>query len=100
MCATVEKAEQPKTYSGMTLMTLRTDQLLRSRGEIEKKNYIKIGRGQIVYNVKDRGWALPGGMLTAHRASAERAAQLIDLIMRGEIKGPYIARDKNEKVRD
>lgn len=73
-------------------MLQRTDQLLRSRGEVEKKHYIKIGQGQIVYNVAARGWALPGGMLTEHRAAAERAAKLINLMIVGEIPGPRIKR--------
>lgn len=73
-------------------MALRTDQLNRTRGEIEQEHFIKVGHGAIVYDVAAKAWAIPGGLHTTHKPAAERAAKLIDLMFRGEISGPRIVR--------
>lgn len=71
-------------------MTLRTDQLTRLRNEIEQQHLIIMGLGVIVYDVGASAWAIPGGNHTTHRPAAERAAKLIDLMIRGQITGPRI----------
>ena len=51
---------------------------------------IKIGYGVIVYDVQTKAWSLPGSTHTQSRECAERAAKLIDLMIRKEISGPRI----------
>lgn len=76
-------------------MKIRTEHLTTARTAIEMQHRIKIGYGVIVYDVQSKAWSIPGGLHTTHRPAAERAAQLIDLMFRGEIKGPRIVRGKH-----
>lgn len=65
--------------------------LAKARDQIEEENLITVGQATIVYNATARVWALPGGMTTTHRPAAERAAELIDLMMSGQLSGPRVA---------
>lgn len=62
----------------------------RTRNQIAKDHEIVCGRGVIVYDVQARAWSLPGSTHTQSRECAERAAKLIDLMIRKEISGPRI----------
>ena len=62
----------------------------RARNQIAKDYEIVCGRGVIVYDVQAEAWSLPGSTHTQSRECAERAAKLIDLMIRKEISGPRI----------
>lgn len=70
---------------------------LHARNVLESKNRIVSGSGTVPYDVGEMAWAIPGGLHTTHKPSAERAAQLIDLMLRGEIKGPKIIREEERE---
>ena len=69
---------------------MKWEQMDRARTQIAKDHEIVCGRGVIVYDVRARAWSLPGLAHTKSRECAERAAKLIDLMIRGQITGPRI----------
>lgn len=69
---------------------MKWEHMDRARNEIAKEHEIVRGRGVIVYDVQAKAWSLPGSAHTQSRECAERAAKLIDLMIRGQITGPRI----------
>lgn len=74
------------------------EHLMKAREEMEELHRIEIGSGTVVYDAGARVWALPGGLHTTHRPTAERAAKMIDMMISGQIKGPKVISEEGSFI--